>query len=183
MSVARSERYAAEICLLAGEHQHRRATNSPVPRVTLQARVVCVTQPAGAFCVTIHGTGHWERAAVDARRTKEVRVALEERRDALASVANTGREAAATVELDQARVGRVTRMDALQAQAMARETTRRRAVELQRITAALERLRRGDYGYCLACEEPIAPERLRIDPAAPLCIRCAQRAGASETAV
>jgi DnaK suppressor protein len=77
------------------------------------------------------------------------------------------------VELDQTRVGRLSRMDALQNQAMARETERRRQQELLRIDAALQRLSDGSYGECLACGEPIARKRLDLDPSATLCIDCA----------
>ena len=98
---------------------------------------------------------------------------LTDRRAELLAVAESGAAAADTVELDQSRVGRLSRMDALQGQAMSREAKRRREQELQRIKAALERLEGGDYGLCLRCDEPIAAERLRIDPAATLCIRCA----------
>ena len=80
------------------------------------------------------------------------------------------------VELDQARVGRLSRMDAMQAHAMAQETRRRDEVELQRIEAALHRFESDDYGYCLSCGEIIAEPRLRIDPAATLCITCANAA-------
>lgn len=78
-----------------------------------------------------------------------------------------------TVELDQSRVGRLSRMDALQGQAMARAGNARAALQLRRIDAALQRIDQGDYGDCLECGEPIAEARLRVDPAAPLCIRCA----------
>ena len=64
-------------------------------------------------------------------------------------------------------------MDALQVQAMALETSRRRAVELRRIAAALARIDEGDYGACLECGEEIAVRRLELTPAAPLCIACA----------
>ncbi len=87
----------------------------------------------------------------------------------------TGREAEKTVELDQTSVGRLSRMDALQGQAMSKESGRRRAVGLQKIAAALKRMDRGEYGYCLACEEEIAVQRLEFDPAATLCIDCARR--------
>lgn len=79
----------------------------------------------------------------------------------------------APVELDQARVGRLSRMDALQMQAMASATASRRKQEVQRIDAALARIESGDYGYCLSCDEEIAPARLELDPATPNCIRCA----------
>lgn len=77
------------------------------------------------------------------------------------------------IELDQQTVGRLSRMDALQVQAMAMETSRRRANELRRINAALARIDEGEFGYCLECGEEIAERRLELDPAAPLCITCA----------
>lgn len=79
------------------------------------------------------------------------------------------------VELDQSRVGRLSRMDALQQQAMAQATSRRAEIELQRIEQALARLRSGEYGYCAKCEEEIAAARLQVDPATLLCIDCARR--------
>ena len=83
------------------------------------------------------------------------------------------------VELDQSRQGRLSRMDALQGQAMAMETARRRALELQKIEAALDRLQEGDYGYCVKCGESIGHKRLEFDPATPLCIDCASESASS----
>jgi DnaK suppressor protein len=77
------------------------------------------------------------------------------------------------VELDQTAVGRLSRMDALQMQAMAQATERRRAQEAARIEAALKRIGDGDYGWCVNCGEAIAPKRLAADPTVPTCIRCA----------
>lgn len=79
------------------------------------------------------------------------------------------------VELDQTRVGRLSRMDSLQRQAMAQEAERRRKLELQRIDAALERLDTDEYGYCLTCGEKISVKRLELDPAVTVCIECARR--------
>ena len=101
---------------------------------------------------------------------------LEKRREALLSVSDQQQEAAETVELDQTRVGRLSRMDAMQAQAMGVETQRRRTEELKRVAEALRRINEGDYGYCLNCGGEIAEDRLAIDPAAPLCIHCASQA-------
>jgi DnaK suppressor protein len=101
---------------------------------------------------------------------------LEQLRRELLDLANTADDAAATVELDQTRVGRLSRMDALQSQAMSVETRRRRAVQLKQIVAALRRLDDGDYGYCLECGEAIANKRLEIDPTATRCIVCAEMA-------
>jgi len=74
------------------------------------------------------------------------------------------------VTLDQTSVGRLSRMDAMQAQAMAQATQARRRQLRQRIVAALARMDEGDYGYCLTCGEPIAKGRLEIDPATATCI-------------
>ncbi|VAW80658.1 hypothetical protein MNBD_GAMMA13-339 [hydrothermal vent metagenome] len=87
----------------------------------------------------------------------------------------TSDEASQTVALDQSSVGRLSRMDALQGQAMSQERGRRRVLALQRIAAALLRIEAGDYGYCLRCDEAIALPRLEFDPATPLCIRCASQ--------
>lgn len=81
------------------------------------------------------------------------------------------------VELDQTAVGRLSRMDALQMQAMAQATERRRAVEIARVEAALKRIDSGDYGWCLTCGEAIAPKRLAADPTVPTCIGCASGSG------
>ena len=78
----------------------------------------------------------------------DVRDKLLKLREELEAVAATSEQSSQTVELDQARVGRLSRMDALQAQAMAKESGRRREATLRRITAALERVENGDYGLC-----------------------------------
>lgn len=85
------------------------------------------------------------------------------------------REGSAPVELDQTKVGRLSRMDALQGQAMALELDRRRKIEIQRIDSALSRIESGDFGYCVSCDEEIAPKRLELDPAVPTCIACAEQ--------
>ena len=78
------------------------------------------------------------------------------------------------VELDQTSVGRLSRMDALQVQAMQMETERRRHQELQRIDAALARIEDGEFGYCAVCGEDIEAKRLEHDPTVPACITCAR---------
>lgn len=99
---------------------------------------------------------------------------LEARRAELKQRQQANQESRATVELDQMRVGRLSRMDALQGQAMAQETERRRNRELQRIDAALERLDTDEYGYCVTCGDEISVKRLELDPAAAVCIDCAK---------
>jgi RNA polymerase-binding transcription factor len=77
------------------------------------------------------------------------------------------------VELDQQSVGRLSRMDALQNQAMANALETHRQTHLHQIEAALKRLEEGDYGYCTGCGDEIPAKRLEIDPAIALCVKCA----------
>jgi DnaK suppressor protein len=111
-------------------------------------------------------------SAPDGERMRRRLLAL---RDELRSVAATGEASAAVVELDQSKVGRLSRMDAMQAQAMAQASVQRREAQLRRIAAALRRIDDGEYGYCQECAEAIDPRRLEIDPTASLCIACASR--------
>ncbi len=80
----------------------------------------------------------------------------------------------ATVTLDQQSVGRLSRMDALQRQAMAQATERRRQGRTARIEAALVRMDDGEFGYCLDCGEDIGIKRLTLDPTLPTCVTCAR---------
>lgn len=106
-----------------------------------------------------------------------IKVSLLEIRGELVDISKTSAESRQPVELDQSRVGRISRMDALQGQAMAVESERRRGVEITRIDAALARIDAGDYGYCVVCEGDIEVKRLMFDPATPTCITCASGAG------
>ena len=94
--------------------------------------------------------------------------------EALLGTEDSRRQAGAVVELDQTRTGRLSRMDALQQQAMAQAGQARAEAVLQRIEAALARCDSGEYGDCLKCEEPIDRRRLDVDPATTLCLACAQ---------
>ena len=79
----------------------------------------------------------------------------------------------APVELDQQSVGRVSRIDAIQMQAMAQAVKQRREARIGRLRAALARMDDGEYGYCLECGEEIAAGRLEADPTFTHCVRCA----------
>ncbi|MBM9605575.1 TraR/DksA family transcriptional regulator [Desulfopila inferna] len=82
------------------------------------------------------------------------------------------------LELDQTRMGRLSRMDAMQQQAMDKATARLTDLERQRIESALKRIESQKYGYCVVCEEEISEGRLRFDPSVLTCIACALEAEA-----
>ena len=98
---------------------------------------------------------------------------IHDRLAALQVSSAAGQEAQSVVELDQQAVGRLSRMDALQNQAMAKAQQARRDLEARRLQAALVRLEEGEYGYCEDCGEAIARGRLELDLAASKCVSCA----------
>jgi len=106
---------------------------------------------------------------------ERARAALLKLREELENIAATSYDSAAVVELDQSKVGRLSRMDAMQAQAMAKASGQRREATLLGITAALKRIDDGDYGICVECDEEINPKRLEFDPTVRLCITCASK--------
>jgi DnaK suppressor protein len=106
----------------------------------------------------------------------DMRKRLLKLREDLESVATIGDKSSQVVELDQTRMGRLSRMDAMQAQAMSQESGRRREMMLRKIAAALERIDNGNFGLCQSCEDTIHRKRLEFDATALLCIGCAQKA-------
>ncbi len=110
----------------------------------------------------------------DAIDPDEFRDLLLARQTELRELSDMSAEARGAVELDQASVGRVSRIDAIQQQAMALNNERSRANELERIKAALARIEDGSYGECLACGEDIPEKRLRFDPSIATCVGCAK---------
>ena len=83
------------------------------------------------------------------------------------------RDSRAPVELDQQSVGRLSRIDAMQQQAMNIANDTRRQHRHQTLMAALKRIEASDYGYCLNCNDAIGAGRLAIDPAVTFCVDCA----------
>lgn len=99
------------------------------------------------------------------------------RLDAIATENRLGQDGQAVVQLDQQAVGRLSRMDALQMQAMAKAQQVRRDAEARRLQLALDRIAEDEFGWCEDCGEPIAPGRLELDPAAMRCVGCASGTG------
>lgn len=99
---------------------------------------------------------------------------LDSRLLALHDEAKSNADARNVVALDQTSVGRLSRMDALQQQAMANATQARRDTEEAQIKVALWRLLEGEYGYCDTCGDAIPEARLSLTPTATVCISCAR---------
>lgn len=104
---------------------------------------------------------------------QEMQIRLNAMRAEIDSVSATGKASSEIVELDQSKVGRLSRMDAMQAQAMSQASVRRREQTLRLVDLALKRIASDVYGTCRSCEEDIDRKRLEIDPTVLLCIDCA----------
>ncbi|MFC1660116.1 TraR/DksA family transcriptional regulator [Gemmatimonadota bacterium] len=81
-------------------------------------------------------------------------------------------EALKTVDLDQAAVGRLSRMDSLQNQGMAKGLRERESLRLAMIQGAIRRMDAGTYGVCTACGRDVAFERLFVFPESTTCVPC-----------
>ena len=97
------------------------------------------------------------------------------RRGELRALSARAQDSRQPVELDQSKVGRLSRMDALQQQSMAKSTRVNAQASLRKVAAALQRIDDCDYGYCCVCDEPIQFERLQVQPEASHCLNCQDR--------
>ena len=103
---------------------------------------------------------------------KAIREALLARRQILTR--ETDLSQVETVELDQSRVGRLSRAAAMQDHQMSLELARRRDAMLEAIARTLVRIDEDpDYGLCDDCGEVIVPARLALDPTQLCCVHCA----------
>ena len=106
---------------------------------------------------------------------EKIRAQLVSLKSDLQVLDEASRESGETVELDQARVGRLSRMDAMQGQQMALESARRRKQQIIKIEGALRRIESGEYGYCFVCGEELAQDRLAVDPTVTRCMDCVDK--------
>ena len=111
---------------------------------------------------------------MNGKEIEQFRQQLLSLRLALQEMEETYKETGETVELDQTRVGRLSRMDAMQSQQMALESSRRRQHQLLKIEGALSRIKSGEYGYCFVCGEEIVAQRLVADPTSTRCMTCVE---------
>jgi DnaK suppressor protein len=78
------------------------------------------------------------------------------------------------VELDPGAVGRLSRMDELQNQAMAKSLREREQQRLGDLQRALERIETATFGLCASCGGEIPYARLEAFPEAPTCMPCSR---------
>ena len=83
-------------------------------------------------------------------------------------------EEVAPIAPDRA-IGRLTRMEAINAQKMSQANLRRARQRKSALERARERLDDEDFGTCTRCERAIPLGRLMLVPESGICIRCAER--------
>jgi len=108
---------------------------------------------------------------LDDRQRQELLADLEALMQDLRALIESTRDGAQPVDLDQP-IGRVSRMDAIQQQAMLAENRRAAQQRLAQADAALRRLEQDEYGVCLACGEEVGFARLKARPETPFCLAC-----------
>ena len=112
------------------------------------------------------------RAELTPLQLGELSAALEKQADDIEKQLERGEDSARPVALDQSSVGRLSRMDAMQQQAMAQATRSQMRLRLDLTRQALRATASGNYGECRSCQEPIGHQRLLAYPEAPLCVEC-----------
>lgn len=98
---------------------------------------------------------------------------IEEKLVGLDSHIKSLRETTRPVEPDNA-IGRLTRMDAINAKGVSEASLRSAEEEAARLKVALKRIETDGYGICSECGEDIPVGRLMAMPASTLCVSCAE---------
>jgi len=84
-------------------------------------------------------------------------------------------ESVKPIEPDTA-IGRLSRMEAIQAKSISEANLRSKKMRLQRLEDALKRIDKGTFGICSVCEEEIPEKRLKIAPESSVCMDCLNEA-------
>jgi DnaK suppressor protein len=97
--------------------------------------------------------------------------------DELLMLLDISSESGDTVELDQTKVGRLSRMDAMQQQEMShacRAGYQKRLKDVQRALLNIEQGGSGlcEYGWCEHCGDNIDIRRLEVKPESKFCVKC-----------
>jgi DnaK suppressor protein len=72
-------------------------------------------------------------------------------------------------------IGRLTRMEAINAKSINEASLRSARVKLTKLKRAISKLDDPDFGICTVCEEPIPIGRIMLMPETTLCVSCADR--------
>ena len=102
----------------------------------------------------------------------EYSVVIRQKLDDLIRENGFGSGAQRIVELDQQSIGRLSRMDALQSQAMAKAQQRRREGQRQALIQTLCRTKEDEFGDCIDFGGKVDVARLRANTTITCCMSC-----------
>ena len=111
---------------------------------------------------------------LDAATLERFRLRLEARAREIRATLERPTDQPVAVKPDSA-IGRLTRVDALQAGYMSDALRFQMRTELARIERALKSIGEGTYGVCRSCGEVLSDARLEAKPDASLCVECASK--------
>lgn len=104
-------------------------------------------------------------------QTEELQQLLLQVRDELVSLLSVAEQITKPVDVGQP-IGRLTRIDALASQSLARANRQNSGTRLRQVNTALAAVQGGEYGCCRHCDEPIGYARLKARPETMFCLRC-----------
>jgi DnaK suppressor protein len=113
---------------------------------------------------------------MNAKKRQALRKAIEEKINSLRQDIEAFEVLARPVSPDNA-IGRLTRMEAINAQSINVAALEKARHTLSRLERALPRVDHPDFGLCRECGEAIPYARLMILPETDLCVPCAEAVG------
>jgi DnaK suppressor protein len=112
--------------------------------------------------------------ALDSATLERFRVRLEARARDIRTTIERSSDQTTKVKPDSA-IGRLTRVDAVQAGYVGDAVRSQMRAELARVERALRNIDDGTFGMCRSCEDALPKARLEAKPDATLCIECASK--------
>ncbi len=71
-------------------------------------------------------------------------------------------------------IGRISRMDAINNQAVTESAMREKQEKLKKLKIALSKVGSSDFGICVKCKQAIPLGRILIKPESMFCVNCAK---------
>jgi DnaK suppressor protein len=114
------------------------------------------------------------RVMLETEQLIELEILAGEELDRLEREELAAADSLAAVAPDKA-IGRLSRLDAMQMQEVAKEAQRQRGQRMHQLREAMRRMDTGEYGICTACSEWIDYQRLEARPEILMCGSCTPR--------
>jgi DnaK suppressor protein len=112
--------------------------------------------------------------ALDSATLERFRMRLEARGREIRTTIERSSDQTTRVKPDSA-IGRLTRVDAVQAGYVSDAVRSQLRAELARVERALRNIEDGTFGICRSCGDALSEARLDAKPDANLCIACASK--------